>query len=336
MKNFLPKAMPELPEVHTTVTDLQKIISGKKILTVWSSYNSPYHKGKPNIKDLKYFAEFKKKIEGGKILRVRRRAKNILIDLQNGNTILVHMKMTGHLLYGKYREISNSSVPSRHLPQGDNSSNKIPLGWEKEKWIPSEKPDSLLWDPFNRFIRVVFALSNGKSLVLSDVRKFAKVTLFKTDEQDEIPDLKNIGPEPMEKNFTFKVFNAQLNKRPNLTIKQVLMMPEIVAGIGNIYSDELLWECGVHPLSRVKHLPERVRILMHKNIPKVLKEGMKRLGDSLSDYRRPNGERGDYQNHHKAYRNTGKKCTKKDGGTIGKLKVVGRSAHFCSKHQILF
>src|SRR3989344_4741272 len=143
--------MPELPEVQTTVSGLNRTVVGLKILDVWTNYNSPFHANKDNIKNPKFFREFKKKTIGQKILKAERRAKNILIHLSSNQTILIHMKMTGHLLYGQYK----------HDKKND-------------KWAPSV--NGPLGDSFNSFIRLVFSLSNGKHLALSDMRRFAKAT----------------------------------------------------------------------------------------------------------------------------------------------------------------
>ena len=113
------------------------------------------------------------------------------------------------------------------------------------------------------------------------------------------------------------------------------MDPSIVAGIGNIYSDEILWRAGVHPASIVERIPEKNLKLMFTAMKRVLKEGIKFGGDSMSDYRNIKGEIGYFQEHHEAYRRTGKKCSR-DKGVIERMIVGGRSAHFCSFHQKLF
>ena len=94
--------MPELPEVETTTRGINRKTKGRKITSVWTDYNSPFYKGKENIKNPIFFEEFKKRVIGKKILNAKRRAKNILINLDNGETILIHMKMTGHIMYGEY------------------------------------------------------------------------------------------------------------------------------------------------------------------------------------------------------------------------------------------
>jgi formamidopyrimidine-DNA glycosylase len=301
--------MPELPEVETTARMLNERIKGLSISDIWTDYDSSFHKGKGNIKDKSYFPKFRKELIGKKILNVERRAKNVLINVSGGKTILTHMKMTGHFLYGKYE-------------------------YKNKKWFPIE--DGLLKDPFNRFVHLVFTLSNNKHLVLSDMRKFAKVYVFNTNEIEGNEDLKDLGPEPLEKGFTFKKFEERLLKRPNNKIKTVLMDPEIIAGIGNIYSDETLWASKIHPETKVKDVNNKKLESLYRNVINILQQSIKVGGDSMSDYRNPDGEKGRYQNSHKVYRRTGEKCSLPGcDGIIKKIKVGGRSAHYCDKHQIL-
>ncbi|MDP3875322.1 MAG: DNA-formamidopyrimidine glycosylase [bacterium] len=295
--------MPELPEVQTTVNGLNKTVKGRKIVDVETSYKSPFYKNRDEIKNPEFFKKFKKKIIGQKILKVQRRAKNILIHLLNHETILVHMKMTGHFVYDR---------------------------------------------PETRFIRLDFKLDNGKHLVLSDMRKFAKVTLVRTAELKKSPHLEDLGPEPLGKNFQFPIFNLQIQKKPKSKIKQVLMDQSLISGIGNIYSDEILWRARVHPLSRPGRIPERNLRVMFKAIKETLRKGIDLGGDSMSDYRNIKGEKGNFQNCHRAYRRTGLSCgksgrstlrvsdSKSCSGIIKRIIVGMRSAHFCPKHQKLF
>lgn len=302
--------MPELPEVETTVRGINKKVKGLTIEDVWTDYYSEFHLGKPNIKDREYFKKFRTSIIRKKIIKATRRAKNVLIHIEGGRTILVHMKMTGHLLYGKYE--------------------KTGAAWKATEAGP------LRDDPYNRFIHAIFTLSDGKALALSDVRKFAKITLLQTDDVNTDPDLKNVGPEPLEPDFTFEAFSKQLLKRPHGKIKQILMDQTIIAGIGNIYSDEILWHGGVHPLEKPKDIPEKKKKLMYTAMKKVLEYSLAIGGDSDSDYRNIDGVRGDFQNRTSAYGREGEKCMrKKCKGKIVRLKVAGRSAHFCDMHQKL-
>lgn len=284
--------MPELPEVQTTVNGLNKTVRGRKIVNIKTSYNSSHHAGKDNIKNPKFFSKFKKLVAGKKILKAERRAKNVLIHLSGGHTIIVHMKMTGHFVYDR---------------------------------------------PNYPFTRLDFKLDNDKHLVLSDMRKFAKVTLVETDKLEESFHLEHLGPEPLEKNFQFKIFNLQLQKKPRGKIKQVLMDQSLISGIGNIYSDEILWRAGVHPLSHPNKIPEKNLQAMFKATKETLRKGIDFGGDSMSDYRNIKGEKGDFQHHHHAYRRTGLSCGKNGcSGTIKRIIVGARSAHFCPAHQKLF
>lgn len=324
--------MPELPEVHTTVTGLQKTLPGLRITDVWTdlatgSYSSPHLS--TSHKDKHFFARFKKEITGAKVISVERRAKNILIHLRDEGeikkTILIHMKMTGHLMIGKYEMIKEKAAGKTG-------------GQTKEVWVPapSEKNDALR-DPYNRFLHVVFSLSNGKHLVLSDVRRFAKVTLIETEGLHDSIHLKHIGPEPLDKSFTEKKFIERLLKHPRGKIKLVLLDQTVVAGIGNIYSDEMLFLAGVHPMSIVSKIPKREMSLLYKGMLSVLKKGIDFGGDSTSDYRDVTGQRGKFQHAHNVYRQTGKPCPRRGcKGIIERLPFGGRSAHFCPVHQKLF
>ena len=301
--------MPELPEVHTTATMLDRLARGCVIHGVWTDYDSAFNRGKSNIKDRKYFKLLKKTITGKKIIGVRRRAKNVLIDLSSNVTILIHMKMTGHILYGKYEKASVV---------------------KKEIWKTLEKGP--LEDPFNQFIHFVLTLDNGKHVALSDVRKFAKVLFFETNAPPE--NLLELGPEPLEREFSLKKFIERLSLRQKGKIKQVLLDQTVIAGIGNIYSDESLWYSKIHPESRVERIPHDILSNLFTSVKHVLRDAIKSGGDSLSDYRNPRGEKGGYQNFHKAYQQTGKKCRRaRCGGTIRRIIIGGRSGHFCDTHQ---
>jgi len=111
------------------------------------------------------------------------------------------------------------------------------------------------------------------------------------------------------------------------------MDPFFIAGIGNIYSDEILWSAGYHPLSRAENLSGTDLKKIFNSTIKILKKAIKLGGSSVEDYRMPSGEKGGYQNQTKAYQREGEKCSRKDGGVIERIKLGGRSAHFCPKHQ---
>jgi len=289
--------MPELPEVQTTVSGLKSRVLLRTFIDVWSDWEK-------TIKKPKSFEDFKKQIKGKKIKKIWRRAKNIIFDLSDGYSLLVHQKMTGHLLYGTW-----------NMGQGT--------------WVPVE--EGPLNDPYNRFLHLIFFLDNKKMLALSDLRKFAKVELWKTNELLNSKEFKNLGPEPLDKNFIFKKFKEVL-KRKKGKIKQVLMDPYIIAGIGNIYSSEALWLAKIHPEKDVLELNKKELKLLYQAIKKVLTLGIKLGGESFSDYRKVDGSKGDFDTERKAYKRENQKCHR-CGTKIKRLKIGGRSAFFCPNCQ---
>jgi len=291
--------VPELPEVETTVKDLQEKVLSRAFIDVWTD-------AKKIIKKPESFKKFKKDIKGKKIQKIWRRGKNIIFELSNGFSLLIHQKLTGHLLIGSWKlEVGN--------------------------WKPLN--DSPLEEPVNRYIHLMFWLSGDLMLALSDLRKFAKVELWKTKELKDSKEFKRLGPEPLEKEFTFQEFKKVLkNKRGK--IKQVLMNQEVIVGIGNIYSDEILWEVKVHPFKDVSKLKEEELKSIYQAMQKILKRAIQAKGESISDFRRISGEKGGFDSLKKVYRREGERCYR-CGTEIKREKIGSRSAHFCPTCQKL-
>jgi formamidopyrimidine-DNA glycosylase len=299
--------MPELPEVETTVRGLNARVRGKTITDAWTSFSSPHAMHRGTAKDPAFFRAFRSCVKGASILRAHRRAKNVLIDLSTGDTVVIHMKMTGHLLAGRYEK-------------------------RKGAWVALEPGP--LQEPINQHIRLVFSFSDGTHLALSDMRKFAKVILEPTEGLSSSPHLAHIGPEPLDEAFSADDLYGRLARRKNGAVKSVLMDQTVVAGIGNIYSDEILWACGIHPEEPVKNLSRSDVRAIHRAARALLEKGIGFGGDSLSDYRTVDGTAGRFQGEHRAYRLTGAACSKRGcAGTIRRKVVGGRSAHFCDAHQ---
>ncbi len=302
--------MPELPEVETVVRDLRKKIVGRTITAVWTDWPKA-------IKDFedqsrlhvseKAVAHFKKHIIGKKVERVERRAKNILIYLSNDHLMLVHQKMTGHFLIGRW-----------------NIKNGKAVGIE---------PHAIVDDPFNRYVHLIFDLDDGNQLGLSDLRKFAKVLFGIASQIEALPELSDLGPDALSPTLTvgefIKIISAQ--RRP---IKQVLMDPFVIAGVGNIYSDDLLWRAKVHPKKRANLLTLLEIKLIYKAMREVLSLGVKLRGTSMTDFRDTAGNEGSYGDHLLVYRRTGEPC-KRCKTPIERMVIGGRSAHFCPACQRL-
>lgn len=290
--------MPELPEVETTVKGLKSKVLNRAFVDVWSDWEKI-------IKKPKNFDLFKKEIRNKRIKNIWRRAKNVVFDLSDEHSLLVHQKMTGHLLVGKWSQ-----------------QNKI--------WKPVDK-NSPLNDPYNRFLHLIFFLDNNDMIALSDARKFAKVELWKTKELKK--ELEKIGPEPLDKKFTFEKFKEILKDKRG-RVKLVIMSPEVIAGIGNIYASEALWTARIHPQKDVAKLTEKELKSLYQAIKKVLEYGVKLGGESFSDYRKPDGSKGDFDAEKKAYKREGQKCHR-CGTKIKRISFGGRSAFYCPSCQKL-
>ena len=303
--------MPELPEVETIVRGLQQAVIGLKITDIWCQY--------PQTIKTHSIANFTKALKGAEVLAARRRAKYILLDLNNNQTIAIHQKMSGHLLYGKWHK-QEQKVTTKTMGTDPG-------------WIPLLQ-DLAYHDPYNRFIRFIIFLNNGQMLGLSDVRRFARIYLGKSDKLEQIHDFAKLGPEPLAVDFSFNNFQKCFKKRKGL-LKKVLMDPYVIAGIGNIYADEILWYSGLHPLARVEKLSLDQLKKLHKYTRLVLTKAIAAKGHSEMNYRKLDGQKGEYQLIACAYQRHGTACKKRDGGILQKLSINNRSAHFCPVHQSL-
>ncbi|MEX0672597.1 MAG: bifunctional DNA-formamidopyrimidine glycosylase/DNA-(apurinic or apyrimidinic site) lyase [Candidatus Paceibacterota bacterium] len=309
--------MPELPEVHTTTTQIRKELVGTTITDVWSDIHVDATHRTDTLKSERFYRTFKRAVIGAAITNATRRGKNILIELTNDRTILIHMKMTGHVMYGRYTKTKDLQ-----------SAKRVPENWRGEKWVPVAEKDSPLWDPYNRFIHLVFSLSNDKHLVLSDVRKFAKITLLPTSTIDTVSDISALGPDPFD--LSPKTFRDRIRRKQSGRIKTVLMDQSVLAGVGNIYSDEALWMSSIHPETDVQKLSDLQLTKLHQSLKKVMARAIETGGDSDSDYRNIYGEKGQYQNFHQVYRKKDAPCSRRGcSGIIKRIVVGGRSAHFC-------
>ena len=289
--------MPELPEVETIVRDLKKKVLNRAFLDVWTDW--------PNmIKKPKNFGLFKKGIKGERIKEIKRKGKNILFRLSGGKTLLIHQKMTGHLLFGN---------------------------WEKKKkgWRPKAKGP--LEDPMNRFLHLVFWLDNKGQLALSDLRKFAKVELGESREIESSKELTSLGPDPLEKDFNFRQFEEILKNKKG-KIKKILMNQRLISGIGNIYSDEILWQAKIHPFRDVSKINKKELKTVYRVMREILKKAIKLRGESISDFRDLEGRKGQFDIARKVYRREGESCSR-CGAVIKRMKMTGRSAHFCPNCQ---
>src|SRR3989338_3524229 len=304
--------MPELPEVETVVNELRPKLKNNKIKAVRILLPKMVAMGPATLSNLrkpgeKVADEFTKTLKGVTISDVQRRAKMIIIDLAGKYAILVHLKMTGQLIFFGKKELDKQI----RLLNIENS---------KPVHLPTKST------------HVIFEFTDGSKLFYNDFRQFGYLKLVTDKELLQVPELQGYGPEPLEKHFTFSEFEKLLKRRSSAQIKPWLMDPTIIAGIGNIYSDEILYCAKVKPTRRVGSLKIEERKLLFKGIKKILQNAVDHYGSSVGDFVRPSGDWGTYGLLHKVYGRAGEKC-KKCGSIIKSLKFNGRTGSFCPNCQ---
>jgi formamidopyrimidine-DNA glycosylase len=300
--------MPELPEVYTIVKYLQKKITGEILQNLWTDTPKIFG-GEKN------FQKISVKLKNKKINSVARIGKNILFNFADGAVLIAHQKMTGHFLVGQWIKIRKEG---------------------KTIWLPNEKRLNhqeflILQNPSNRFIHLVIEFKSGKMLVLSDMRKFARIEMSPSSQITSSHSLKNLGPDWWDNPLTPKGFYAKLQGSKK-KIKSFLLNQNIAAGLGNIYVDESLFEGKINPLRHANslNLKEAKRIL--KAIKIILGRAIKMGGTSFSDYRQANGKKGTYQNLLKVYGRKGEKCLNCRQTLIG-IKIGQRATVYCRQCQ---
>ena len=289
--------MPELPEVETIKRGLEPLLISQKIKTV----SFDWLKSFPNDPDM--VDEF---LINSTIIKVRRRGKVLIIDLNNDYSLLVHLKMTGQLVYRSQKQNFGAGHPN----------------------------DSLIGKLPDKSSRVTIELNNGSKLFFNDQRKFGWMKLIPTSEIANIDFFKKIGPEPLEATFTPKVLKDRLSKRPNSKIKAALLDQTVIAGIGNIYADESLWGAKIHPARLVKSLTNQEIEQLYEEIIFVLKLSIKKGGSTDKNYVNHEGKRGSYLDFARVFRRQNLDCPS-CGQTIEKIKLAGRGTHFCPNCQKL-
>ena len=292
--------MPELPEVQTVVNDLNKKVIGRKITGAWFDWPKVIKAPRP--------AAFERFLKSERILRAKRRGKNILIYLSGNKLLLVHQKMTGHMLVGKWKV-------------------------EKNKRPEPIEPRALITDPYNKYVHLILYLDNGKMLALSDLRKFAKVIAGPVSQIENLPELKKLGPDALDPKFQYVAFKKTIGSEGR-KIHQVLMDQEVIAGIGNIYSDDILWKARIHPFKPANKLSGKEIRDLYKATKQILVKALKLRGTSTSDYRDTAGKEGGYTDYRLVYQREGEPC-QRCKTKIKRVKIGGRSAHFCSRCQKL-
>ena len=268
--------MPELPEVETIRLDLTRDVKGKRIKDVEILNPKVIKEPKP--------AEFKKRLKGTTFKDFLRRAKLLAIKLSTGDYLVVHLRMTGQLIYS---------------------------GKRQEK------------------ARVILCLSDGKYLNFNDQRLFAELRVV--NDWLKLKFVQELGPEPLEKEFTTQKFKQML-KGKKAKIKPLLLDQTFIAGIGNLYAQEALILAGILPTRGANKLKSEEIKKLHAAIQKVLREGIQYRGSSVDNYVNGRGKRGQYHLRLKVYGREDEPCARCKT-KIKKINLGGRGTCFCPRCQ---
>lgn len=271
--------MPELPEVETIVRDLRLKIIGQQIERI--AVNLPKMvRGNQG--------DFASRLRGLFIKWVRRRGKNIIVDLTGDLSLLIHLKMTGQLFY--------VSIDS-----------------------PLLKHTHFIFD----------FVDNDHQLRYSDKRQFGHMHPVDSPQLEQLPELAKLGPDPLE--ITLEEF-AEVVRRRRRKIKPLLLDQTVLAGLGNIYTDEALHRAGIHPEQLSSTLSGYEVEALYRAIQGVLRKAIEHAGSSVDNYLRIDARPGDYQRLHQVYRCQGKPCSRCDHPIVRK-KMGGRGTYFCPHCQ---
>jgi formamidopyrimidine-DNA glycosylase len=288
--------MPELPEVEIVKKGLERSVLNQTILNV-QILNSKMVASNSNKRDydLKKESEFISGVKGKKIINVWRKAKNIIIELEDKSIILIHLKMTGQMIY-----ILNSSA---------------------------EKIEADL-----KHTHVVFKLEHGE-LSYNDVRRFGYVLYYESlAGAYGAGHFHNLGHDPFDPIFTLEYLTSKL-KYKNKSIKKTFLDQDIVVGVGNIYADEICFASLVLPMRICSTLQSSEISLIYHNIISILGEAIRLGGSSISDYKNVNGEKGKFALRHQVYGRVGLAC-KNCNNILIKTMISGRSTVYCDKCQL--
>lgn len=291
--------MPELPEVETIKRSLQKQIVGKTIKSI-------------EVRKQKLFKGDPKDVIGKKISSVKRAGKMLLFDLEGELSLLVHLKMSGQLIWSDSLE--------------DNIIFGNPIPFAGGNTLPG------------RTTHIIIKTDSG-TLFYNDLRQFGWIKVVQSSKfkvlapskssVEEQSELANLGPEPFEGRFTADYLKKIFTKTSK-PIKIVIMEQEKITGIGNIYANDALFEAGILPTRPAKSLSGEDIKILRDSILRVLEDGIKYGGSSAGDeaYVHPDGSKGNYQDHARVYQKDGEKCPR-CGGIIKRIKLGGRGTFYC-------
>jgi formamidopyrimidine-DNA glycosylase len=289
--------MPELPEVETVARQLEPELEGRRVEALevldprWSRPVSP--------------EKLAEQVTGSTIESLGRRGKYLLLGLDGGRTLVMHLRMTGNLVLVEGEEMLDPSE-GRRLYEGERSTSE-------------------------RHLRARFVLDDGREVWFTDPRRFGEAFLIDdADLEDRFAG--RVGIEPLAEGFTPELL-GEIAAGRTVPLKSFLLDQKGVAGVGNIYADEALYRARLHPLSPAGSMkPEHLEALRDAVVA-ALEAGIDAGGSSIDDYRDGRGEKGAMQERFLVHTREGEPCPS-CGGPISRIVVSGRSTYFCPRCQV--
>lgn len=281
--------MPELPEVETIKLGLQKRIIGLKITKIQILSPKSFI-GNPNL------------AQGQKVLKVWRKAKILGLDLDK-TTLLIHLKMTGQLIY-------------------ENG----------KRFIGGHPTEDMVGPLPNLHTRVIFSFSDGSHLYFNDQRRFGWVKAIDNGQLTMDNSLKNLGPEPLEKGFSWQILKSNLLNHKSQPVKVAIMDQSVVSGVGNIYANEACFLAKIDPRVKVFTLTDTQFQSLYRGVVKALRDGIKHGGSTRAHFVDAEGHKGYFLDYAFVYGRDRHKC-KVCKTNIRKIQLGGRGTYFCPKCQ---
>jgi formamidopyrimidine-DNA glycosylase len=285
--------MPELPEVETIRRGLAQRLLGQVIAGIEIRSATQVH------------GEFSK-LEGRRVMDIRRHGKLLVFVLDDLSAFTVHLKMTGQLLW---QDGKGEAVMGGHPSQG-------------------------YLDPLpHKHTRVIVRFVDGSCMYFNDLRKFGRLSVLTHEALASHPFVSALGPEPLEPAFTLEYLKKRLQKKAKTSLKAFLLDQTNIAGLGNIYADESCFRAGILPDRPAASLSEQEIEALHAAIRETLELAIAHGGSSERDYINAIGEKGTYLKVAQVYHRTGLPCARCSSGVIQRIKIAGRSTHFCPNCQ---
>ncbi len=290
--------MPELPEVETVRLGLARFLPGRVIAEVEHDTEKSF----PNDTDLVRLV-----LIGASVLDVDRRGKGLILNLSSGYSLIVHLKMTGQMVF---------------------------RAADGERFGAGHPNDSLIGELPDRSTRVTLTFADGSHLYFNDQRKFGWMKLVPSDVVHDDPFFARLGPEALSEEFTFAQFRERIMRRKNTSIKAAILDQSVLAGVGNIYADEALFAARIHPATLVKDVSVVKLRRLYEALREVMTLSISLGGSSDKNYVDAEGRRGSYLKFAKVFRREDEACPV-CGTPIRKLRIAGRGTHICPHCQKL-